>query len=240
MSTRGPTTAPSPAGPRRSRVPAAACLAAIALLTLLGGAGLWLASRPPAWWSALPSERPDAPDRAAALENGALTALHTFRAPDETWTVELKQDDANAWIAHRLARWLENRALAGPETRTALSAARLSFESDRVRAALPAAGRVITLSVRLAVSDDGALYARDVRLAVGSLPVPAWALKRLSGLDEARADPALIEILAGRTPLVRPAELVLEDGRTIRLLEIRAHHGTLRLTCATRLPSSTR
>jgi len=91
-------------GPRRVAI-------AVGLL-FIGVAALFawrLAETPPEWFLERAAAAGDRATRPAAVaaENRALTVLSAQRQPGDLWRLELSEDDANAWLAHRLRPWLD-------------------------------------------------------------------------------------------------------------------------------------
>jgi hypothetical protein len=195
-------------------------------LALVAGAAVacvFLAAMPPAARPRLPL---DAVARGEAFEQALAAALTRVRPAGEEWAIAIDPDDINAWLATRLAKWVEHDpALAG------LASAR-SARVASVRGALvledadrAPGGAVLSLPVEPSLV-DGRLRL-DIGLArIGRLPVPgaATALAALlrDGLDGLAAGPAHIR---------------LGDGRRVELRDIACEPGELRLLFAT-LPAA--
>lgn len=228
------------------RVVASVALGVLGLGTLLLVQVWWLSGRTPSWWASAVEVGPDAPRRADALERGFSAAVHE-PGRSGAWQVDFSERDANAWLAERLPRWLGNRGVGWPE---GVSTPRVRFDRERITVGValggPDRGRVASLSFRVIVLDSGAVlfdgaHARVGMVALPSLPgegavrglVESMDLDPGTTPDGERLDSAIVRAIRGERPVVDEPVLRLEDGRRVRLLEVHAASGRLRLTCVT-------
>ncbi len=208
---------------------------------LLGGA--WLLARgEPAWWAALDPGAPDAKSRAEALEQGVVSAIHRARERGETWTVEVRDRDATAWLVHRFPRWLANRGRSMPR---GVSQLRVSFGAGEVVVGAAVARetggwlgpRVVALRARPVLRDSGAVTIQGASVEVGSVALPAsdGAASLGEWIPEGAIEDEMrrrIEMaLSGEAPALERASIQLEDGRVIRVVAIELAPGRARITC---------
>jgi hypothetical protein len=160
------------------------------------------------------------------------------RGADAPWTLRLREEHVNAWLATRLREWIGSRP--GLEWPAALGTPQVKLEAGRVALALPAVvggvRRVVVARVQPAIDQRG-LTLRLESLRLGRLSVPGDPLEHLAGLLEqvdsaSRAELAeLVDVLAGRTPL-RPL-IQLSDGRHVEIMAIDCQEGSIDLTSRT-------
>lgn len=194
---------------RRLRVGfARATLAALAAAAMLAGLCVWLAFRAPRWWPAEPVAAAG-PDRGAAFEQAIVAEFTRVRPSDAAWAVRIEEADVNAWLTDRLPKWLESRELPVP------GAVRISFEPGVCRLGVRKGSLVAWLSLAPLARGDG-LSLEWVWSGVGSLPVPVLPLRLPADLESG---------------LGRP--IPLPDGRRVRVLDVEALPGEVRLRLRT-------
>ncbi len=214
-------------------------LAIATLLLLASGAALYLLSRrEPEWWYQ-PGE--SAPLAAEQVENAVISELSLARPAarqgpyrSREWTLEVVQDEANAWLATRLRSWVENRGGRWPDQ---LDGVRVAFEPGRVLLGLRLTeeygGRVISTAGVPRVATDGSLWLQATSTRLGSVPLPqGLLLDRLRQLSQGGAAD-LVNALDGRSALLRDAVIGLDDGRRVRILGVEVADGVLRLRLRT-------
>jgi len=190
------------------------------------------ASRAPVWWEPAGKLEVDAADRAEGLERGVMRALYEVRPSNEPWTVELREADANAWLARRLDRWLRNREIKNPA-----EAWRVKFADGRVLAgakASMATGRYPWVSLTPEVTADGKLMLSSARWGIGRTEFStadsvATMIESALGNDAAR----VMAMMRG-DEAVGDAMVKLDDGRRVELQRIEVGDGWVRLTAWTR------
>lgn len=218
-------------------------LSLVAVVGILGVMAVGAAAREPAWWT-LAAHDPETVSRLAErVENAVVSEIHRGRVEGQEWSVALSPDQANAWIADRLPKWLAHAAgepVGTPEVRVwfergvVLVAARLGDEQ-----------RIVTATLNPWVDESGALWARLDGVAIGRLSAPgagaaAWAGERLAALapadmlEETDADAErILAALSGRSALLDVPVIDLEDGRRVRLAAVRVEDQRLGLTWVT-------
>lgn len=216
-------------------------LSIVVVVAILAVVAMNAAAREPAWWT-LAAHDPETVSRLAErVENAVVSEIHRGRTEGQEWSVALSPEQANAWIADRLPKWLANAAdqpVGAPEVRVwfergaVLVAARLGDEQ-----------RIVTATLRPSIDEDGALWARLDGVAIGRLSAPAagaWAGERLAalapsdalGAESSDAD-RLLAALSGRAALMDQPVIDLEDGRRVRLAAVRVEEQRLGLTWVT-------
>lgn len=219
-----------------------ACFACVVLLPPLGALAVLyvvLAGATPGWWAERSVEDIDAALLAERVENGVATELHRGRVQEAEWTVAISDEQANAWLAQGLPRWLRNRELEWADRAPDV---RASFEDGRIRvgARNGPGSRVISAAFQLRVDESGALWAQPSQLAAGSLRLPeSWARARArEAIDRYAQDDSdrIGEAIEGRAPIIDRALIDLGDGRRVRVVEIESEPGRLLVTCVTERP----
>ncbi|MFO0828182.1 MAG: hypothetical protein U0572_08530 [Phycisphaerales bacterium] len=202
----------------------------IPLMLVIGGmvlvVGIVLA-RPPAWWS--PIARDDAAANALGeqFENACVSEAHRVRRPGEPWAVRVRDDDANAWLATRLPKWMEHAGMTAAASQVRFNEGSVEIAADVPD--LPSVG-VVTIEPDIA---NGELRAGHIGVALGRLPLPfarglvLGPLVASLGSDDAPDELKLVAaVLNGRG---LPAQFELSDGRVVRLRDIEVHDGELLL-----------
>lgn len=208
---------------------------ALAMATIGAVGFAALSIKPPRWWVVAADVGPDAQERGIALENAITNILHTRRATDEVWTVELTQREANAWLASRLVKWNDNRSFAWVPEKTEW---RVVFEGGRVGVAVRnwpgTGGLVLSAMAEPRVADDGTMQLSSVRFAVGEMGVPnAFAGAYLSERPDIEAQIGEVAQRLGEIGrLDAPSEFAIDEARRVRILGIEATRGRLRLRCS--------
>lgn len=219
------------------RLAVAVALALVALLTVLGVYAAIAGALSPAWWTdaSTAALTPESADLAERLERGVANELHRWRDEGERWTVALTSEQANAWLAHRLPKWLAN----SDQWRGDAPLILVRFQDGR--ATLGARGewseRVVAVAIRPRVDESQALWTRAMRVSVGRLGLPDSLVHRraneiLSRWPDSRETARrVLSALAGRVPLLDRAEVELEDGRTVRVVDLKVENGRILATC---------
>jgi len=160
---------------------------ALAGLALYAGS---LATSDPDWWeSSASAQIAEAPDRARRLEQGITTALSAEREEDEPWSVRMSDDDANAWLEHRLGQWLENRSVDTPDN---FEPPRVHIENGRASVGIaspdPRFPGIFSIEFTPEITDAGELIVTDRSFRLGKLPLPSpQALSRISNSIKGQA-----------------------------------------------------
>lgn len=208
----------------------------------------------PAWWREPAGDAAAQAAMAQALENGVVSVLSTARPEGAVWVAHVRTEDANAWLASRLPKWLaaQSPPIVWPRE---VESVQVGFEDGAIYlgARVRTAGDAHYLSVRVEpeLRGDGSLWARATSVRIGRLVLPAGlVLSRagrastigsalLSGEDlraalaTAPQAEAAVRALLGGLPVVREPRVRLGDGRTVRLTGVDARDGRLVLTCST-------
>lgn len=213
-------------------------------LVLLAGIvlGLWRwSSLPPTWY-----QPPDPHDQrvqmlAERVEYRLVEELQKIRPPRDNWTLRIRDEYLNMWLAARLPQWIEHdSALEWPPQ---LGTPQLRFESAGISAAVPLqvgrSRRMLVVRVWPTINADGELCVRLDRVAMGRISVagePFAALAAtLSGaapsvMEQAHVQETLKVLQGDRaiSPIIN-----LADGRRVRLVELRLGDGDVDLTFET-------
>lgn len=239
---------------RWSRV-AGVCAAGVLVLCVLAGLFVHALLRErPAWWKSVGND-PETVRTADAVELGIQRVLAAERALGEdgssdVWPVSVKDVDANAWLNHRLRKWLVNQGHGAlwPER---VREVQVHFADGLIHiGALVDDGegggaRVLAASLQPQFREDGSLWMPAHRVSVGRLGVPAsWVLEsegegevggvdvpdRLSDLPQAGQ---MLSAFAGEVPVLSSSRIKLGDGRAVDLVGVEARNGRLYMECRT-------
>lgn len=215
----------------------------VASIAVIAGAVV-VAMRPPEWWERANVARLIDSLEAESLENMILAECSRIRPsraepPDDEmtyvsdeWFVEIAQSSANAWIAVRFPKWIENQNKSAQITK-GIETARVKFFPRGARIGLPLQVGALNVlgSLQIGVDDnaEGGTVVSEVNAFVGSLPVP----DRIIGLcmDESMnelTDRDRINRAIDKLPTIR-----LQDGRRVRVLYVRFEDELMRVYCRT-------
>lgn len=222
----------------------------VAALALVGaGAFLWQWSKsPPAWYQ--PPDPGDAKVVALAdrFEYGLVEHAQKIRPEGDSWTIRVRAEHMNAWLAARLPAWIAHDAeLEWPST---LGTPQVHLEPGVVHLAVPVAlsaspangpTRTVVVSLRPRIVDGGLALTLD-RIAMGKLSMSGQPMSNLVSMVEQVAPRALeneqvqrmIDVLWGRE-LIDPV-MVLADGRRVRATRVVAFEGFAEITARTMQP----
>lgn len=196
-------------------------MAAIVVIVLL----ISLPRCTPAWWNPPAPGSSRADEHARALEQGIASEFTRIRPEGERWAVRIRAEDANAWLALRLPRWLEHdRELPWPE---GVEVVQVDFAApDRVTLGVRRDRLIWTVSMKPTLQ-EGRLSLVPLGAGVGRL----WLPMAIAFGGEGGAAP----VTAFVPELARPVEamLPLPDGRRVRLLDYECDSGELRLRLQT-------
>lgn len=222
-----------------------------------------LACQPPEWWKPVDPADPRVDQAARSVENGLTEQLHRVRpvtptppaadpsaappaAQPDTWTIVIKEGDANAWLAARLSEWLLNRTerMTWPSN---ASVPQVSFEAGTVNLGFAVtdrgAERVISAALVPSIDQNGALWLRLETLSIGRLPLPGDMVAEAGGAmiesrlpDEMKNNPDtrnFIQALSGSAALTPEAVVKLSDNRKVQLVRITPRADEIEVECRT-------
>ncbi len=218
----------------------------------------------PSWWTRVEHAAPvelgsvpaDWPARAAEVENAVVAQLSLVRPGrrhgdgvwrSEPWSVSISEQDASAWLATRLPRWVKNREGedAWPPQ---VAQVRVAFSDGRIVAGamLRNSGegsQVMGVEARPYVDEHGALRVPATKVRIGRVALPAaWLFGAITSRAgdflprEALESPtarSVSDALRGESVLTRDAVIRLDDGRRVRVLNMNPHDGRIDLTFQT-------
>lgn len=201
-------------------------LAVLAVIVLL---------RPPAWWSPVDRDDPDAVALGEEFEQGCVSEVHRVRPDAEPWAVRIKAEEVNAWLATRLPKWCAHAGV--PE----LGDAEVRFTEGTIELAVDVPDLPSVVVARLApeVTEAGIL-AHVEGASIGRLPMSFLArpsmVRTVSSMAGGEADESVKALLAAIGGEPAPRDFELADGRHVRLRDIEVHEGELLLEFETRKP----
>ncbi len=188
----------------------------------------------PEWWTPTLAADADAARLAEDAEEGMTRVLSKDREPGQAWTIELTEDQANAWLATRLERWARSQHKELPG---AIRGVRVSFDSGvitiGVAADVASSTRYASVTIEPHSAPDGPVRLRLVGARLGVQPVPLSALRAALAdhLPRGSLPPALTEaIRAGESDL--PELFAIDADRSVRVIAITAEPSRLLITCA--------
>jgi hypothetical protein len=233
-----PAEAPAPR--RFGSLPRAiviALLALIAIVTTVGVTAYALLNRSPHWWLSIDPLDTETVQLAEQVERGLVSTIHKGRPADETWTVAVSAEAANAWLNIKLPHWMANQGAAWPPR---LKEVQVHFATDAIamgaRIRGPDRDRIVAATVHPEIDEQGQFWIRSLAAQAGQLDLPSgWTISQLRAWmpDEIHKRlPAdqLLDALAGEAPLFPEAIIKLNDGRRVRVLDVRVEEGRLLMT----------
>ncbi|MCH8004650.1 MAG: hypothetical protein IH888_00300 [Planctomycetes bacterium] len=228
----------------------------IVLVALAGAVAIaagvwWMSWLAPTWWVAPEPLNQRWIDLAGLVEKRLAQETHRKRTPGTSWTIRLREQQLNAWLATRLLPWVAHFGSDGNETIDWPSAVgppqvHLSEEGLSVAVEMVTGGRSRFVEAQATPKmSDGGLQLNLKGTRLGRVPIPRkpgrQVLRLLGTMTSATfvEHPMLkhlVQIADGREP-INPT-LTLADGRTVRLTAIRCGKGFLDLTLETLPPTS--
>lgn len=212
-----------------------------------------LSRTPPTWWR---SAGATDPRLAEEVENGfwrhatAARPMFVLPGPPPTraspeWRVSLDEEDACAWLEHRLPLWIANQRepLPGP-----VGSVRAAFRDGRVLVGVELESgdtrRVLWASVRPALHEDGSLWLPAAAVGVGRLSLPESVV--LHDLSDGPRDNllpddlgdlpevgALLAVLRGEKPALIEPSVRLDGGRRVRITDFTLLDGRIEIAART-------
>lgn len=210
----------------------------------------------PQWWRTISRDDPATKALGQRIENSVINRAHQTRpAADsadgwtsEPWTIEVRPEEANAWLNIRLPKWMVNQKdeFRWPKEVTDLQ---VDFGQGEItigaRVQSGERSQVVSATLRPRLEGDGRLFAPASWVNVGRLPIPAdWVLGHAHRNAERYIPPefyrlpeteALFRAFEGRDAIVQHAVVRLPDGRRVRILALEVVDGVLRMTCRTEM-----
>lgn len=220
----------------------------------------------PSWWTRVEHAEDQAPlevgavpadwpARAAEVENAVVAQLSLVRPGrwnddgvwrSEPWAVSISEQDASAWLATRLPRWVKNREgeSAWPMQ---VAQTRVSFADGRIIAGAMLrngnAVQIMGVEIEPYVNADGSLRVPATKVRIGRVALPAsWLFGAITSRAgdfipreslESPTAQTVSDALRGESVLTRNAVIRLEDGRRVRVLNMNPQDGRLELTFQT-------
>jgi hypothetical protein len=221
---------------RRRRWIAVLVLLVVALLALRQWSRM-----DPSWYDPPNPADEQVTQLADRVEYRLLEEAQKIRPESDAWTLRVREEQINAWLAARLPEWLAHEQdVDWPE---GLGMPQMHLSDGRVTVAVDAGersgGRVV--SIRLAPRlEDHRLYLRLDGLGLGRIPLPGDPSKRLIELARTLAEETSLErpevdqvlaIMNGEQALDPIVDLA--DGRRVRLTGISIGRRFVDVTCRT-------
>lgn len=220
---------------------AATCLASAAMTFVV--VALLLARESPSWWRTVDPENPRVVELAERVEQAVVSSMHRARPIGEPWTVAVTAPQANAWLNVKLPRWVRSRNAQWPDqigqVQTHFGDGRISVG---VRIGSATEDQIIAATVNPRLETSGELWLTQPSTNAGRLDIPAgWTIARLQSwlppeIRERDMTARVLNALRQRGPALPSTYVDLEDGRRIRLLDVRIERDRLLLTCVTEMP----
>lgn len=214
------------------------------MLLLLGGGAAWTwraARRPPEWYAP-----PDARDPAVAalgerVEYAIVEEFHRIRESEAPWTLGVREDQLNAWLAARLPEWVADEpdlawpaAIVAPQVHVTPEGIDLAFTYDD--------SAVVVTRFVPRVAAEGALVLDVGRVGVGRVGLPGAAAEAILAIvDRIAPGGAMRGDLSARLLNAMTdggdaggGAIRLSDGRVVELVRVEARVGAIELTGRTR------
>ncbi len=207
----------------------------LVLLVLGLGVGLaaWLVLGAPPGWVPPDPQNPQTLQLAQRVENFVTTQTTRVRGHEQPWSIELSQEQANAWLAARLPMWLANQSVDEKFIRAA-TPAMVHLGDGQVEWALRTdwAGRPLVLRARfepVQAAESSPAGLKLTAIYAGRMPIPrdllAGQLRRYVNPGDADRFLRAMDNLALR--------LTLADGRSVQVQSLTLKPGAVVLTCRT-------
>ena len=210
-------------------------------LIAIGAFVLWRVSRtPPAWYQPPNVRDPAVNELAETVENRMVELAQKVRPRAEQWSLRVRENQINAWLAARLPKWIANQGDTEWAADRIPVQVRLESGAISMAAAVERGQSARTVVARIQPTlEPGGLRLKLDSVALGRIALPGEPLANLLrivepmlpasfDLDEARD---ILKVLDGST-LVEP-EMNLADGRRVRLIALRIDDGVLEFTAET-------
>lgn len=186
---------------------------------------------PPAWWTPELSSDAHAAELAEDAEKGMTRVLSREREPGASWSVEITQDQANAWLATRLERWTRSQHAEWP---VAVRGVRVGFAEGSVTigVAIDAGGAVryvsLTLAPDVAKAGTRRLRATQARVGVQEVPLSRVRSTVARHLPDGALPPQAMDAIS-RGAIDLPESFALDDARRLRIIGVEARAARLRV-----------
>lgn len=215
------------------------CFAFAALLAI-AAIVIWRMSYVRPVWYAPPDVRDEAVVALAdRVEYRLVQESQRIRPEDETWTLRIREEQINAWLAARLRQWLAHE---GREWPAALGTPQIRIEPQAVSIALPIGDRdqpryLVAQFAPHIVNGQMQIALERVQFGRVSLPGEPVAniVKTLSNAapDSLQLPPIrdAIERLQQRENMA--PEFELADGRRVQLIDVALRSGAIDVTART-------
>lgn len=212
----------------------------LVLMATVAGLALWqMVKQAPTWWRTIDVDDPRTQQLAADIERGVGSLLSRTRPHNERWAFRISAAQADAWLNVRLPLWLRNldEPIIWPDS---FSQLQVHFQGDVVHFGviqqLSGRAQILTATLRPSLR-EGLLWCEVTSMGAGQLRLPAGGLLRRleEAAREQTSDPhaldAVFDLLHGKRG-IEPT-LRLDDGRIVRLVDLRTEQSVLIGSCVT-------
>jgi hypothetical protein len=215
-----------------------ALVTAIVVMTVVIGS---VSRTVPEWYQPPSPQNAEVSRLAERVEYRLVEETRKIREPEDLWTLRVREEQINAWLATRLPEWIAHEQ--GVQWPPQLGTPQVRVDRGHVALALPvgddAYRRVVVARLGAEVRDGG-LWLSLERVQVGRLAIPGDPLDTL--LAMARRTPLqdqidgtawkpVLDVLSGREPLEPMLEL--GDNRRVELMDVRCRRGAIEFTSRT-------
>jgi hypothetical protein len=232
------------AHPRARRLAKAIAIAAPVVVVLLaaGAFAVWrLSWMAPAWWAPVDPGDAQTAQLAERVEYRLVEEAHKDRPEPDTWWIEVRQDQLNAWLAARLPQWIAHEHGVGWPADLGRPQVNLDEGGLSVGVNLETSmgTRYVVAHLAPTIADDRLVLGLK-GLSVGRAWIPGAPLgavieqMRAAGVGDFLDDPgvaALVRLLDDRQSL--DPTVTLGDGRRVRMLDLRCERGAVLLQART-------
>lgn len=220
------------------RALAASALVGLALTVLILAVLYFRLTAQPEWWTPELANDAHAVELGEEAEKGMTRVLSREREAGEAWSVEVTQEQANAWLATRLERWANSQHADWPAS---VRGVRIRFREDAVTigVAIDTGGSARFASITLVpeTSATGVTHLRAESAKVGVQSVPLTAVRSaIERFVPERAIPAQVMNAISEGVIALPESFALDEHRRVRVSAVEALDGRLRVVCASSDP----
>ncbi len=174
----------------------------------------------PSWWEPAPSDDPLVLERASAFEQQISSRIHQIRTTSDPWGFKVDETLVNEWLATRLPRWIDHDdELQWPP---GISRVQVHFSPGEIEVAGQGAVGLVWRARFGVDMVDGSIRFTPRSAGVGAIPGFGVGLKGVLKLVPEG-------VLDEQGAIEMPGELVLVDGRILRLEDLEVSSGGLAL-----------
>lgn len=209
---------------------------------------LYRLSRMPPGWYDPPADTQQTRDFADRVEYRLVEEAQKIRPPDEQWTVRIRDEQINAWLAARLPQWVAREQdaqwpefLGTPQVRLTESGIDVAVDIRSIGSEGDVSSRrFVVVRIVPAVNEDG-LTLRADRIGAGRLLLPGEPAAHISAVIDRLPSERVFgeQVVAFLKELTTDGHQLssaidLADDRHVQIVDLRLGEGLIDVTLQTR------